>query len=82
MISPTIGRVVLFHSDTHQSDQEYPALISYVWGDRCINLGYFDATGRPGGATSVPLLQDDDPIPAFGCYAEWMSYQKAVAAKS
>ena len=83
MISPTIGRVVLFHAGTnHTSDQAYPALVSYVWGDRLINLGYFNQVGSFGGATSVPLLQDDDPIPDSGYYAEWMPYQKQQAAKA
>jgi hypothetical protein len=83
MITPTIGRVVLFHRDstTHMSDQPYPALVSYVWNDKLINVGYFDASGVPGNATSVVLIQDDELPPSIGHWAEWMPYQKAVAAK-
>lgn len=85
MISPTIGRVVLFWPSVPpgglQRTQPYPALVSYVWSDRLINIGGFDGNGVPFAATSVPLLQDDDIAPA-GYYAEWMPYQKGQAAKA
>lgn len=83
MITPTIGRVVLFHLDAsqHMSDQPYPALVSYVWNDRMINVGFFDANGVAGSATSVPLIQNDEPSPSMGYWAEWMPYQKTLAAK-
>lgn len=89
MIKPTIGRVVWFHPDTTDeslsgSDQPLPALVSYVHGDRCVNLAVFDANG--GGShsrTSVELLQDGDEPPEHGgMYAEWMPYQKGQAAKT
>ncbi|OWY35285.1 hypothetical protein CEJ45_08410 [Herbaspirillum aquaticum] len=61
-----------------------PALISRVWNDRLINIGGFDADGKPFSATSVPLIQGDEPegqeLPQF--YAEWMPYQKGQAAKT
>lgn len=88
MIKPTVGRVILFcpgahFAGTRSSDGEpLPALISRVWGDTCINIGGFDADGKPFAATSVLLVQDDGPVPAGGHYAEWMSYQKDQAAKT
>ncbi len=86
MIKPTIGRVVLFWPAVPeggtQRDQPYPALVSYVWNDKLINVGGFDANGAPFASTSVPLLQDGEPTPAGGRCAEWMPYQKAQAEKA
>lgn len=79
MIHPTIGRVVWVTRPSSASDQKEPALITYVFGDRMINVGGFDRDGQPFAATSVQLIQDDEPPPAFGIYAEWMPYQKSVA---
>jgi hypothetical protein len=84
MIKPTVGRVVLFYpamSDASKGRGPLPALIAYVHGDRCINVGAFDQNGNPFGACSVALLQDNDPKPT-GYYAEWMEYQKGQAAKT
>jgi hypothetical protein len=83
MIEPTIGRVVLFHAgDFHTSDQVYPALVCKVWVNRLINVAYFNESGFNVGAVRIPLLQDDDPVPASGPYAQWMPYQKAQAEKA
>lgn len=79
MITPTIGRVV-WVTRPGLSDQKEPALISYVYGDRMINVGGFDRSGTPFCATSVPLIQDDEPAPESGTYAEWMPYQKQVSS--
>ena len=86
MIHPTIGRVVLVTrivNGSRLSPQAEPALVAYVHSDRMINVGGFDANGFPFQATSVTLLQDDDPAPVYitGTYAEWMPYQKAQAEK-
>jgi hypothetical protein len=86
MISPSIGRVVWFtpaHAGDprHDVKQPLPALVSYVWNDRLVNLAAFDQNGAPLGATSVPLLQDDDPKPEGGYFASWMPYQVAQAKK-
>ena len=78
MIKPTIGRVVLVHRG--KSEQAEPALVCYVHGDRMINVGGFDQNGAPFSATSIPLMQDDDVPGNQNYYAEWMPYQKAVAA--
>jgi len=86
MISPTIGRVVWFQPACAPGqplrDQPYAALVAYVHGDHCINVGGFDGNGTPFAACSVPLLQDEDPIPANGYFAQWMPYQKGQAAKT
>lgn len=83
MISPTIGRVVLFHpAGSDPKAEPYPALVCKVWNDRNINVGGFDPSGVAFGETSVNLLQDDDSIPPAGPWAEWMPYQKGQAAKT
>lgn len=85
MIVPTIGRVVWVTRPGPggpASDQKEPALISYVWNDRLVNVGGFDRNGQTFFATSVVLLQDDDQPPAHGPYAEWMPYQVQAAAKA
>ena len=78
MIKPTIGRVVLVIRGA--SDQAEPALICYVWNDRLINVGGFCCNGSPFALTSLRLLQDDDAAVTGQPYAQWMPYQKAVAA--
>ena len=80
MIKPTIGRVVLVRSHAGQIDP-YPALVTKVWGDQCINVAGFNDGGTAFAHSSCRLLQDDDPAPASGPYAYWMPYQKEQAAK-
>jgi len=86
MIVPTIGRVVWFQpakaADAPLREQPYAALVAYVHGDRCVNLGGFDANGQPFSACSVTLLQDDDQPHVGGYFASWMPYQTAMAAKA
>lgn len=81
MIKPTIGRVVLVYRHPRVQPEPEPAFVCFVHTDRCINVGGFDANGAPFGATSVPLLQDDDVPPSGQTYAEWMPFQKGQAAK-
>ena len=78
MIKPTIGRAVLVHRGN--SDVPEAAFITYVWGDRMINVGGFDHNGIPFALCSIQLAQDDDAV-SFP-YAEWMPYQKGQAAKT
>lgn len=84
MILPSIGRVVwVTRRDADgrsKSDQFETAQIAYVFGNRMINVGGFDRNGQPFAATSVVLLQDDDPTPTTGTYAQWMPYQQKVEA--
>jgi hypothetical protein len=81
MITPTIGRVVLFHSGYAHQTQMYPALVCCVHSNRLINIGGFRENGEPFGYTSVRLLQDDETASEGAPYACWMPYQKAQAEK-
>jgi hypothetical protein len=87
VITPTVGRIVWFTPSALQiaagvSKQEQPlaAIVTYVWSDHMINIAFWDSHGMPYSATSVPLIQDDEPKPD-GFYCEWMPYQKGQAAK-
>lgn len=86
MISPTIGRVVLYWPPAPNgrapNSQPWPALICRVWGDRCVNIAGFNDGGTPFSMSSCPLLQDDDVPFGNSAYAEWMPYQKGQAAKT
>lgn len=79
MITPTIGRVVLFNDG--RSTQRVPALISYVVSDTIINIGGFDKSGNPFQATNVFLVPSDSDAVCSKGQAEWMEYQKSVADK-
>lgn len=86
MITPTVGRVVLFHhlgwfSHLTAHGPVFACLITHVWNDRLINVGGFDSNGIVFGQTSVELLQDDDPVPEH-IYATWMPFQKGQAART
>lgn len=86
MITPTVGRVVLFHPNKNENfiathgNEPVPALVAAVHSDTSINVGGFDANGSPFARQNVTLLQDDALPPEDGeQYAEWMPYQKAQA---
>jgi hypothetical protein len=91
MIKPTNGRVVLFTPSSADVTLRQPfvdygnrpmtAHVSHVWSDRCVNLDVIGPDGRHYSRSSVVLLQDDDPQPEAGYFAEWMAYQKGQAAK-
>lgn len=86
MIKPTVGRVVLYHPHSYQCSADFApapicaALIAFVHSDTMLNLAVFDANGTPHSRTSVPLIQEGEVPPEGGNWAEWMPYQKAVAA--
>lgn len=80
MIHPTIGRVVLVRSTSSQIDP-YPALVTKVWSDTFVNVAGFNDGGTQFSHSSCRLLQDDEPRPEVGAFAEWMPYQKAQAEK-
>jgi hypothetical protein len=87
MINPTIGRIVWYtggagDAPTLTTAQPAAAIVTYVWGDRMVNLAVFDSNGSHVGRTSVKLLQDGDERPAGGPYCEWMPFQKGQAAKT
>lgn len=81
MIKPTVGRVVWVFRPHMTNDPQQPeaALITYVWNDRMVNVGGFSHGGSPFYATSLPLLQDDEPKPE-GSFVTWMPFQKGQAA--
>lgn len=83
MIKPTVGRVVWYWPGKSNHDgQPLAAIVTYVHSDTEINLAVFDRSGATSGRQNVLLLQDgtsaslrdEDP------FAEWMPYQKQVAA--
>lgn len=90
MIKPTIGRIVWYtpcDSDRvtltqYDPEQKLAAIVTHVWGERCVNLAVFDSNGTVHQKTSVQLVQDGDPCNTLGGYAEWMPYQKGQAAKT
>ena len=91
MIVTTVGRKVWYRPcENDRSGVEgmaggvnapLDATVVCVHSDRLVNLVVFDANGNMFKRTSVTLLQDDDPSPASGRYAEWMPYQTAQAKK-
>ena len=81
MISPTIGRIVLYRPGG-ESGPSHAAIIVEVHSDRCVNLACFNDQGGSYPMTSVSLIHDgDDPFNYFE-YCEWMPYQKGQAAKT
>lgn len=85
MIKPTVGRVVWYRPflDPGAVESEpLAAMIAHVGSDRLVNLAVFDAVGASNSRKGVPLLQDGDPRPHGGGFAEWMPYQKGQAAKT
>jgi hypothetical protein len=82
MIPPTIGRVILVHSRQQGATGPWPCLVTKVYGDRYINAAGFNEWGTAVSYASLQLLQDNDPVPEVGPYAEWMPYQKGQAAKT
>ena len=58
---PTICRIVLFHAGKDQESNGsafYPAIITHVWSETCVNLTAFPDNGLPTPHTSVPLLEE------------------------
>lgn len=84
MIKPTVGRVVWYHPNEHDSvlhdgdPMPMAAIVAYVHGDRMVNLMVIDRNGFPHSRTSVDLMQDD-PLPGNPSYCEWMPFQKGQA---
>lgn len=85
MISPTVGRVVLYHPaltpDSGSNERTLAAIVCHVWSDNCVNLAVFDENGIASNHTSVFLYQGDTERPSSQ-YAEWMTYQIGQAAKT
>lgn len=82
-IMPTVGRIVLFTQEgTDNKGQPYPAVVTHVWGQNCVNLGVCDDGSYPFRSpdkfpTSVMFNADGAP----GTW-NWMPYQRGQAAKT
>lgn len=37
-MKPTVGRIVHFHDQSNGKGQPYPAIVTHVWSDDCVNL--------------------------------------------
>ena len=82
VISPTVGRIVLYRpAGSDPAAQPHAAIVTFVHDDRCVNLAIFNEGGSLYHGTQVTLVQDGDATPETG-YAEWMPYQKGQAAKT
>jgi hypothetical protein len=86
-IAPTPGRMVLFWPRKDDNIPKRPkqplaAIVAAVLDTGRVNLAVFSANGSVYGYTDIPLIQDGEPAPPDGDYAEWMSYQKGQAAKT
>lgn len=62
MWKPTVGRQVHYFPLTHETSwshtQPFPATITHVWNDNCVNLSVLNETGVPlHGKTSVMLVE-------------------------
>lgn len=86
MIEPTVGRIVLFHPHVNDggdpNGQPHAAIVTHVHHDRLINLTVFNENGSIYAKQNVQLVQDEDPFPTDGSYAEWMAFQKGQATKT
>jgi hypothetical protein len=85
IIVPAVGRIVWYWPSPVSkrpivNNQPFAAQITAVHNDRCVNLSICDANGQHFALTSVPLHQEGD-IRQSWAFAEWMPYQKALAAR-
>lgn len=85
VIKPTVGRVVWFYpKDRLVQEPPLAAIVTAVWGDRCVNLAVFAPNGVPLShpPTSVTLVQPGEVPPGVGCYCTWMPFQIGQAQKT
>ncbi len=71
MIKPTVGRVLLYYRRPGTEPQA--AMIAKVWSDAVVNLMIVNEDGStmPNPPTSIPLVQEGEPLPA-GQHCRWM----------
>lgn len=85
MIVPTLGCIVWFTPATGEhtatDNGMCAAMVVKVLSPRMVNLIVFDANGLAQPRADVPLLQDDDPVPAAGHFCQWMPYQVEAAKR-
>jgi hypothetical protein len=96
MITPTVGRVVLFipgereerhfNAASRKSEQFQPlaAIITHVHSDALVNLAVFSVGGIVHGRENVLLVQDRAEYPKMPNFefCEWMPFQKGQAKKT
>lgn len=91
-ILPTVGRKIYFYPNGDPAIQQFDAqpidaTVVYVWPKAhpddlsTMNLFVIDHAGITHFKTRVALIQDGDPLPTIGEYAQWMPYQVGQAAK-
>lgn len=93
-ITATLGRKVWYYPCKKTvdaalvnmtDDVPYDATVIYAWPvsedgrTQLLNLFVIDHVGATSARTSVPLIQEDDPVPNIGGYAQWMPYQVSAA---
>lgn len=87
-ITPTVGRVVWFRPSSNSTHHGFApgaicaAMIAAVLDDGTLNLGVLDSKGQLHAMEKVPLIQDGDPAPENGYYAQWMPFQLGQAGKT
>jgi hypothetical protein len=91
-ITPTIGRKLWYYpcksvdgaSCNMDDNQPFDATVICVWpasgNTQLVNLFVVDHVGGTSARISVPLIQEDDPVPSIGGYAKWMPYQIGQAS--
>ncbi len=82
MITPTIGRIMLYWRAKPRGEKAYASIVTDVVDEHRVDLWVFPpGYSESFPATDVPIVQDGSPFAAGDShYAEWMPYQKAVAA--
>ena len=81
MTKPTVGRVLHYYPAKSDPGGIAPggplaAIVSWVWGDTCVNLCVIGSDGRTFARTSVPLAQDGEAMPDAGGYCVWPPHLK------
>lgn len=79
-IVPTVGRVVLVRGSSVRVDEplrEFPALVTRVWNDNCINVHVFNEEAGGKVITSVTFDDDEESI-GYAAW-RWMPYQVQAA---
>jgi hypothetical protein len=83
-IKPTVGRVVLYtpspNALAEKKGQPYPAIITHVWSDECVNLFVCpDGSFGPHDMVHTSVLYSEGEAPGTW---RWMPYQMGQAAKT
>lgn len=85
VIKPTVGRVLWYYphgkTQVDAGKQPHAAMVAYVHGDSCVNIGYLDGSGNHRNQTSVRLVHQGEELPESG-FCAWMPYQMGQAART